>query len=67
MTRINSVRSSAPIIRVGTGYSNDPVTSILKKCKGRKGYHRQQGGGFLKKRPFKNRSTRRRTHKRRRR
>ena len=67
MTRISSVSSSAPIIGVGIGYSNDPVTSILKKYKGRKMYHRQQGGGFLKKRPFKNRSTRRRTHKRRRR
>ena len=65
MTRISSVRSSAPIIGVGTGYSNDPVTSILKKYKGRKRYHRQQGGGFLRKRPFKNRSTHRRTHKRR--
>ena len=47
-----------------TGYSNDPVTSILKKYKGRKRYHRQQGGGFLKKRRIKNRSTRRRTHNR---
>ena len=65
MTRISTARSSAPIIGVGTGYSNDPVTSILKKFKGRQRYHRQQGGGFLRKRrPFKNRSTRRSTHKR---
>ena len=31
MTRISTARSSAPIIGVGTGYSNDPVTPILKK------------------------------------
>ena len=68
MTRISTVRSSAPIIGVGTEYSNDPVTFFLKKYKGRKRYHRQEGGRFLKKkRSFKNRSTRRRTHKRRRR
>ena len=49
MTRISIVRSSAPIIGVGTEYSNDPVTSILKKYKERKRYHRQEGGRFLKK------------------
>ena len=65
MSRISTIRSSATIIGVGTGYSNDPVTPILKKYKGRQRYHRQQGGGFLRKRrPFKNRSTRRCTHKR---
>ena len=65
MTRISTIRSSATIIGVGTGYSNDPVTPILKKYKGRQRYHRQQGGGFpRKRRPFKNRSTRRSTHKR---
>ena len=64
MTRTSSVRSSAPIIGVGRGFPNDP---ILKKYKGRKGYHRQQGGGFLKKKPFKNCSTHRCTHKQRRR
>ena len=59
MTRISTARSSAPIIGVGTGYSNDPVTPILKKYKGRQKYHGQQGSGFLRKRrPFKNRSTR---------
>ena len=31
MTRIRSVRSSAPITGVGTGYSNEPVTSIFEK------------------------------------
>ena len=31
MTRIRSVGSSAPITGVGTGYSNDPVTSIFEK------------------------------------
>ena len=35
MTRISTIRSSATIIGVGTGYSNDPVTPILKKYKGR--------------------------------
>lgn len=65
MTRISTACSSAPIIKVGTGYWNDPVTHILKKYKGRQRYHRQQGGGFpRKRRPFKNRSTRRSTHKR---
>ena len=65
MTRISTARSIAPIIGVGTGYSNDPVTPILKKYKGRQRYHRQQGGEFpRKRRPFKNRSTRRSTHKR---
>ena len=57
MTRISTIRCSATIIGVGTGY--DPVTPILKKYKGRQRYHRQQGSGFLRKRrPFKNRSTR---------
>lgn len=59
MTRISTIRCSATIIGVGTGDSNDPVTPVLKKYKGRQRYHRQQGGGFLRKRrPFKNRSTR---------
>ena len=59
MSRISTIRSSATIIGVGTGYSNDPVTPILKKYKGRQKYHGQQGSGFLRKRrPFKNRSTR---------
>ena len=59
MTRISTARSSAPMIGVGTGYSNDPVTPILKKYKGRQRYHGQQGSGFLRKRrSFKNRSTR---------
>ena len=31
MTRISTIRSSATIIGVGRGYSNDPVTPILKK------------------------------------
>ena len=31
MTRISTIRSSATIIGVGTGHSNDPVTPILKK------------------------------------
>ena len=54
MTRISTIRSSATIIGVGTGYSNDPVTPILKKYKGRQRYHRQQGCGFpRKRRPFK--------------
>ena len=41
MTRISTIRSSATIIGVGTGYSNDPVTPILKKYKGRQRYHGQ--------------------------
>ncbi|RMX43546.1 hypothetical protein pdam_00025660, partial [Pocillopora damicornis] len=35
MSHISTIRSSATIIGVGTGYSNDPVTPILKKYKGR--------------------------------
>ena len=59
MSHISTIRSSATIIGVGTEYSNDPVTPILKKYEGRQRYHGQQGSGFLrKKRPFKNRSTR---------
>ena len=59
MSHISTIRSSATIIGVGTGYSNDPVTPILKKYEGRQRYHGQQGSGFLRKRrPFKNRSTR---------
>ena len=46
MTRISTARSSAPIIGVGTGYSNDPVTPILKSIKEDKGIIVSKAVGF---------------------
>ena len=64
MVRISTVRQSDPIIGVGTASPTDPVSSILKRYKGRK-RKQQQRGGFLTSR-IKKIGTRR-VHKRRRR
>ena len=64
MVRISTVRQSDPIIDVGTASLTDPVSSILKRYKGRK--RKKQRGGFLTSR-IKKIGTRRRVHKRRRR
>ena len=47
MVRISTVRQSDPIIGVGTTSPTDPVSSILKRYKGRKRKQQQQPGGFL--------------------
>ena len=65
MVRISTVRQSDPIIGVYTASPTDPVSSILKRYKGRK-RKQQQRGGFLTSR-IKKIGTRRRVHKRRRR
>ena len=65
MVRISTVRQSDPIIDVATASLTDPVSSILKRYKGRK-RKKQQRGGFLTSR-IKKIGTRRRVHKRRRR
>ena len=64
MVRISTERQSDPIIGVGTASPTDPVSSILKRYKGRK--RKQQRGGFLTSR-IKKIGKRRRVHKRRRR
>ena len=64
MVRISTVRQSDPIIGVGTTSPTDPVSSILKRYKGRR--RKQQRGGFLTSR-IKKIGMRRRVHKRRRR
>ena len=64
MVRISTVRQSDPIIGVGTTSPTDPVSSILKRYKGRR--RKQQQRGFLTSR-IKKIGTRRRVHKRRRR
>ena len=46
MVRISTVRQSDPIIGVGTASPTDPVSSTLKRYKGRK-RKQQQRGGFL--------------------
>ena len=46
MVHINTVRQSDPIIGVGIASPTDPVSSILKRYKGRK-RKQQQLGGFL--------------------
>ena len=63
MVLISTARQSDPIIGVGTASPIDPVSSILKRYKGRK---RKQRGGFLTSR-IRKIGTRRRVHKRRRR
>ena len=45
MVHISTVRQSDPIIGVGTASPTDPVSSTLKRYKGRK--RKQQRGGFL--------------------
>ena len=65
MVRISTVRQSDPIIGVGTTLPTDPVSSILKRYKGRR-RKQQQRGGFLTSR-IKKIGTRQRVHKRRRR
>ena len=45
MVHISTVCQSDPIIGVGTAAPTDPVSSILKRYKGRK--RKQQLGGFL--------------------
>lgn len=65
MVRISTVRQSDPIIGVGTTSLTDPVSSILKRYKGRR-RKQQQRGGFLTSR-IKKIGTRQRVHKRRRR
>ena len=64
MVRISTVRQSDPIIGVGAASPTDPVSSILKRYKGRR--RKQQRGGFLTSR-IKKIGMRRRVHKRRRR
>ena len=63
--RIITLRQSDPIIGVGIASPTDPVSSILKRYKGRK-RKQQQRGGFLTSR-IKKIGTQRRVHKRRRR
>ena len=65
MVHISTVRQSDPIIGVGTASPTGPVSSTLKRYKGRK-RKQQQRGGFLTSR-LKKIGTRRRVHKRRRR
>ena len=65
MVRISTVRQSDPVIFVGTASPTDPVSSILKRYKGRK-RKQQQRGRFLTSR-IKKIGTRRRVHERRRR
>ena len=65
MVRISTVRQSDPIIGVGTASPTDPVSSILKRYKGRK-RKQQQREEILTSR-IKKIGTRQRVHKRRRR
>ena len=65
MVRISTVRQSDPITGVGTASPTDPVSSTLKRYKGRK-RKQQQRGGFLTS-LIKKIGTRQRVHKRRRR
>ena len=43
MVRISTVRQSDPIIGVGTTSPTDPVSSILKRYKGRRRKQQQRG------------------------
>ena len=43
MVRISTVRQSDPIIDVGTASPTDPVSSILKRYKGRKRKKNNEG------------------------
>ena len=65
MVRISTVRQSDPIIGVGTASPTDPVSSTLKRYKGRR-RKQQQRGGFLTSR-IKKIGTQRSMYKRRRR